>query len=193
MTTGPKLDRYIDIRLLPDPEFPATVLMNALFAKLHRALVTLKTDQIGVSFPDVENVDRGLGERLRVHGDAQMLQRLMELGWLTGLSDLLKVSAARQVPASAHHRTVRRVQAKSSPERLRRRWMKRKGLSEEQAREIIPDSAAERLDLPYLTLTSRSTGQRFRLFIEHGPLLTAPIPGCFSRYGLSSKATVPWF
>jgi CRISPR-associated endonuclease Csy4 len=30
---------YLDIQVQPDPEFPAAHLMNALFAKLHRALV----------------------------------------------------------------------------------------------------------------------------------------------------------
>ena len=34
------MDHYLDIRLLPDPEFPAPLLMNALFTKLHRALVS---------------------------------------------------------------------------------------------------------------------------------------------------------
>ena len=34
------MNYYWEIRVLPDPEFKETVLMNALFAKLHRALVS---------------------------------------------------------------------------------------------------------------------------------------------------------
>lgn len=187
------MDHYLDIRLLPDPEFVSTVLMNALFAKLHRGLSDLGTNRIGVSFPDVERAERGLGNRLRIHGNAEELEPLMALPWLTGMADHVRVGSARQVPAAVRYRSVYRVQAKSSPERLRRRWMRRKGLSEEEARQAIPDSMAERLDLPFVTLTSRSTGQRFRLFIKHGPLRDSPVPGCFSSYGLSRVATVPWF
>lgn len=187
------MDRYFDIRLRPDPEFPATVLMNALFAKLHRALVTLETDRIGVSFPEVEETSYGLGGRLRLHGEAEELERLMGLSWLAGMRDHVRISPVGRVPPSARHRIVRRVQAKSSPERLRRRWMRRKGLSAEEARRLLPDEVAERLELPFVTLTSQSTGQRFRLFIEHGPLLDFPQEGTFTRYGLSRGATVPWF
>jgi len=188
------MDRYLDIRLRPDPEFPATVLMSALFAKLHRGLVTLATERIGVSFPEVEkDTVVGLGERLRLHGAAAELERLMALPWLTGMEELTHIGAIAAVPDGARHRVVRRVQAKSSPERLRRRWMKRKGLSEKEARRAVPDSVAERLDLPYVVLTSRSTGQRFRLFIDHGPLRETPREGRFTRYGLSRGTTVPWF
>ena len=188
------MDRYLDIRLRPDPEFPATVLMSALFGKLHRGLVTLATDRIGVSFPEVERETVvGLGERLRLHGAAAELERLMVLPWLAGMEELVHVGAITAVPNGARHRVVRRVQAKSSPERLRRRWMKRKGFSEKEARRAVPDSVAERLDLPYVVLTSRSTGQRFRLFIEHGPVRATPRDGRFNSYGLSRSGTVPWF
>lgn len=32
------MDHYLDLRVLPDPEFNTEMLMAALFAKLHRAL-----------------------------------------------------------------------------------------------------------------------------------------------------------
>ena len=32
------MDHYIEIRVLPDPEFSEEMLMSALVAKLHRAL-----------------------------------------------------------------------------------------------------------------------------------------------------------
>ncbi len=187
------MDHYLDIRLRPDPEFTATVLMSALFAKLHRGLVSLGTDGVGVSFPEVEKAPVGLGEKLRLHGTEADLQELMATAWLTGMRDHVQVLPPRPVPRQVRYRTVRRVQAKSSPERLRRRWIRRKGLTEEAARRLVPDTVAERLDLPYVTLTSRSTGQKFRLFIEHGPLLETPVGGRFSSYGLSPTATVPWF
>ena len=71
--------------------------------------------------------------------------------------------------------------------------MKRKSITEAEAREAIPDTVEERLELPFVVLTSQSTGQKFRLFIEHGPLRERPAQGRFSHYGLSRIATVPWF
>jgi CRISPR-associated endonuclease Csy4 len=55
------MDHYLEIRLLPDPEFPATTLMNALFSKFHRGLASHGEGAIGVSFPDVKEAHRGLG------------------------------------------------------------------------------------------------------------------------------------
>lgn len=187
------MDHYVDIRLLPDPEFPPFMLMNALFAKLHRALVDTETVGVGVSFPEHSLQPISLGERLRLHGDAPELARIMSRDWLRGMRDHTEVHGPTNIPAGAVHRAVRRVQAKSNPERLRRRLIKRKGIDPESAREAIPDQAAELLDLPFVTLKSRSSGQTFRLFIEHGPTSPEPTSGRFGQYGLGRGATVPWF
>ena len=185
------MEAYIELQLLPDPEFTATTLMNALFAKLHRGLVSHGEGRIGISFPDVAHF--GLGSRLRLHGQAVDLEKLMSLNWLQGMRDHLICGLLNTVPANARHRLVRRVQAKSSPERERRRLMARKGVSLEAALLAIPDSQAKTLALPYLELASQSSGQRFRLFIEHLPEQSTPMPGTFSAYGLSTQATIPWF
>jgi len=188
------MDRYIDIRLLPDPEFAALVLMNALFAKLHRGLVDHGQGDVGVSFPDIQKRGGNLGARLRLHSSESALVRLMAIGWLQGMYDHIELRDIAEVPADAMHRPVRRVQAKSNPERLRRRLMNRKGISHDKAAQAIPDSASERLALPYVTLTSKSTHQQFRLFIKHGPLVSTPALGNFTHYGLSSGiTTIPWF
>lgn len=187
------MDSYIELQLLPDPEFPANMLMNALFAKLHRGLVSSGKGRIGVSFPDVEQKGVGLGVRLRLHGTSADLDRLMSANWLQGMRDHLSTGLISSVPANALHRVVRRVQAKSSPERERRRLIARKGISIEAAAQAIPDSAAEILRLPYVLLTSQSTQQKFRLFVEHLPAQKDAVGGAFSAYGLSSTATVPWF
>lgn len=187
------MDTYIDIRLLPDPEFPPTLLMNALFSKLHRGLVNFGDGSIGVSFPDVREKSRSLGQHLRLHGTAATLEQFMQSGWLKGMNDHLKVSDHCAVPNKVSHRIVRRIQAKSSPERERRRLIAHKGVSEEKARSTIPDEKVKLLDLPYVVLNSQSTGQQFRLFIEHMPEKVEPQLGSFSAYGLSTTATVPWF
>ncbi|WXL26146.1 type I-F CRISPR-associated endoribonuclease Cas6/Csy4 [Ectopseudomonas mendocina] len=187
------MDHYLDLKLLPDPEFAQTQLMSALFSKLHRGLSDLRRDDIGISFPTVKSGTHGLGNCLRVHGTTEALHKLLALNWLTGMRDHVQSSEVSAVPANAKHRVVSRVQVDSNPDRARRRLIKRHGISEEEARQRIPDSAAKRCELPYVAIRSNSSGERFNLFIRHGPLLDRPQPGTFNHYGLSSTATVPWF
>jgi CRISPR-associated endonuclease Csy4 len=189
------MDHYLEIRLLPDPEFVPTILMNALFAKLHRALVDLGSTRIGISFPGLtkDQKCRGVGECLRIHGALDDLHGLMGMPWLTGMRDHTLVHGPEPIPDQVEQCRVRRVQAKSSPVRLRRRLMRRKGLSEEDARRTLPDERAKRLELPYIAIASRSTGQAFRLFIDQQPSATQRMEGDFNHYGLSGTATVPWF
>jgi CRISPR-associated endonuclease Csy4 len=187
------MDHYLDIRLRPDPESAPAQLMGALFSKLHRALVAQHNQHIGISFPSVQTAPPWLGDRLRLHGDQAALAGLMALNWLAGMRDHVHATAVLAVPPKARFRVVSRVQAKSNPERLRRRQMRRHGLDAAQALVRVPDTAAERLDLPYVQLRSQSTEQSFRLFIRHGELLDTASPGDFSAYGLSATASIPWF
>lgn len=188
------MDSYVDVRVLPDPEFTSSTLMNALFSKLHRVLADLKSTGIGVSFPEVDQKVPGLGRLLRLHGARSTLDELMKMNWLQGMRDHVNVAELKPVPPNPAYVVVRRVQAKSNPERLRRRLMKRHNISEEEARQRIPDTVAgERLKLPFISLKSQSTRQRFRIFIEHLQSSEQQMDGSFNAYGLSAFATVPWF
>ena len=187
------MDHYIDLRLLPDPEFAQPYLMGALFSKLHRALVAQRSQHIGISFPALQTEPPWLGDRLRLHGDNIALTGLMASNWLASMRDHVHVTAVLAVPLTVRYRVVSRVQAKSNPERQRRRQMRRHGLDAAQALERLPDTAAERLDLPYVQLHSQSTEQSFRLFIRHGQLVGTATAGLYSAYGLSAIATIPWF
>lgn len=185
---------YLDIRLRSDPEFPAYQLLNALYAKLHRALVQLDSRDIGISFPGHSEAPPCLGTHVRLHGPSGALDKLMATPWLGGMRDHLLVSSVSVVAAVTQHRKICRVQAKSNPERLRRRAIRRHGLDDATARQRIPDIASESLRLPFVQLGSRSTGQAsFPLFIQHGPCQPEPTPGHFNSYGLSKGATIPWF
>lgn len=187
------MDYYIDIHLRPDPEFGASLLLGALFNKLHRALVALDSNHIGISFPDHSTHPRTLGDHVRIHGREDALHGLMDTNWLQGMRDHVSVSAVSAVPELHQHRVVRRVQPKSNADRIRRRYMKRHQVSEEQARETIPETVVRPIELPYVSIRSQSTAQAFCLFVEHLALQEKPVEGKFSSYGLSTTATVPWF
>lgn len=187
---------YIDITILPDPEFSHAHLIGALLSKLHRALVQRGAGDIGVSFPMHVNAPvtkRTLGPIVRLHGTPHALQALDAMNWLKGMRDHIALSSVLEVPAGASHRQVLRRQFKTSAERLRRRRMQRKGETAEQAAEAIPLHVERKPNLPFANLRSLSTGQTFALFVEHGPELPQPLPGSFNTYGLSQGTTIPWF
>ncbi|MBU2551650.1 MAG: type I-F CRISPR-associated endoribonuclease Cas6/Csy4, partial [Proteobacteria bacterium] len=121
------MDHYIDFRILPDPEFKVPTLLNALFAKFHWAVTDLNGRQFGVSFPHYHNSSPHLGDCLRVHAGAQNLVHLMSMNWLAGMRDHLSHGSVETVPVGVPHCRVRRVQPRSSAERLRRRCIKRHG------------------------------------------------------------------
>lgn len=187
------MDYYVEIRLRPDPEFGAHLLMNALISKLHRALSELQSEDIGISFPDYQLSPRELGKRLRIHGSESRLQQLMEKQWLTGMADHIECSGIEKVPSVTQHCVVRREQVKSNVERLRRRRMKRKGETYEQAVAAIPQEVEQKSKLPFATLNSRSNGEVFKLFVDQRVTGAEPKTGQFNSYGLSQGATVPWF
>lgn len=187
------MDAYLEIKLLPDPEFPVNFLMGALYGKLHRALVVLESSEIGVSFPGYSQSPRSMGDCLRLHGTQAILSQLMAQNWLKGMSDHIQCSDILPTPEAVKYRTVSRRQFKTNSERLRRRRMKRKGETWDQVVAAIPDTVERKPDLPYVHLRSKSTEQSFALFIQQGELREEPTSGKFNTYGLSHQATVPWF
>ena len=187
------MSHYLDIHLLPDPDLPAHVLLSALYAKLHRALVDLQTGEIGITFPAYQSSPPSLGDRLRLVGPASALDELISSSRLGGMRDHLRREPVAVVPATAEHRRLCRLQAKGNPARLRRRQMKRHGLTEEEALARVPDTAVELLRLPFLQVRSASTGQAFRLFLKLGAPQPEVSEGRFNAHGLSSSRTVPWF
>ena len=184
------MTHYIEIKLLPDQEFSSSLLMNALFAKFHRALVEAGHGEVGVSFPQA---NKTLGDTIRLHGAKVALERLMEIKWLKGLTDYTHVTEIAAVPYNCKYRVVKRVQAKSSVERLYRRSVKKGWLSAEEAEVKMNAGKEQQFKLPYILLKSRSTEQSFRLFIQHGKASDSPVSGEFSAYGLSDVATIPCF
>jgi CRISPR-associated endonuclease Csy4 len=184
---------YAELRVRENPEISTQVILNMLFEKLHLILAEQGRSDVGISFPDVKNGQKNLGKIIRLHGEKNTLDDVLSHPLAERMGDYAEVGRTRKTPDNTDYCVVSRVQAKSSPERLRRRSMKRHGISMEQAIEKIPDSAAEMLELPFITLSSRSTGQKFRLYIRHKKADAESENKVFSSYGLSPVSTVPWF
>ncbi len=184
---------YIDLRVVPDPESSTAQLFGALYDRLHLALVQQRRDDIGVSFPMYSINPRAIGDVLRLHGSDNALKQLMQTDWLKGMRDHVRLTEITPAPADASHRTVHRRQFKTNAERLRRRRMRRKGETEQQAAEAIPTTMEQRPSLPHVHLHSHSTAQPFCLFIALGALSEKAAFGPFNSHGLSRTSTIPWF
>jgi len=185
------MDHYLDIQLVPNAELPTHVMLSVVYGHLHRVLARDGRRDVGVSFPNVGRA--GLGDVLRLHGSLDALLTMVPDAWLRGARDYIRWNGPEKVPARTLHCAVRRVQAKSSPERLRRRQIRRHGWTQDEARERIPDRTAVRLQDPFVRLYSTSTGQAFLLFVRHEAPQALAVQGTFNSYGLSRTATVPWF
>lgn len=192
------MNHYIDLKISENPDISAPHVMGTLYMSLHLALGRSGITDVGVSFPGADARKPSIGSHLRVHGSQATLENLMASKWLHGLSSLLRVSGIQEVPADAKFRTVKRVQGikNSNIQRLRRRLGEREGVTEDVARERIPESLMTKLNLPYIGARSASSGQVFNIHIEQGPVLSEAKTGTFTSYGLSDHATrptVPWF
>lgn len=187
------MTHYIDIKMVPPAEVSVPVVLNKVFSRFHKALVQEEGLELAISFP-AEKKQKGspLGDILRIHGSEKELKFFMETNWLGGMKDYVKFGMVKSVPSNAEHVVVRRVQVKSNAERVRRRQIKRHGLTEEEAREKISDSLEKRIKEPYINVKSTSTGNSFRLFIRQEKV-SEPRLGGFNKYGLSKGGTVPFF
>jgi len=183
------MNHYTDISILPDPEFPATVLMNSLYTKLHRVLCDLNSTRIGVSFPQHKIM---LGNVLRIHGAVDDLTELQQKDWLGGMAGYCQVSSIGDVPTGVKHRVIRRKQATMSHSKLNR-LLKRGSITQDEITQYKARMFANGLDEPYIELQSGSNGRRHRRYIDLGPLLDKPVAGVFDQFGLSKTGTVPWF
>ncbi|MDF2867620.1 MAG: csy4 1 [Gammaproteobacteria bacterium] len=191
------MNHYLEIRLLPDPEFGPSLLLNALYNKLHLALAKLNCNDLGVSFPHYRqsNPDKSmhpLGERIRIHGTRERIEELMAINWLSGMRDHVRIGSIHPVPNKVNYVIYRRVQFKSSVERIRRRHMRRHNLGYEEVARLIPENIEQSSDLPFITLRSQSTKQYFKLFIQQQEIPNST-QGNFNTYGLSTGTTVPLF
>lgn len=183
------MDSYIEIQLKPDAEMREAELSSKVFTKFHKALVGLKTNQIGISFPQV---NLKLGRVFRIHGDASLLNDLQGLNWLGPLNGYCKLSDILTVPENTQHRIVSEKRSNLSKAKLRR-LIVRGSIDKEGEKRYKVKMLSQGFNNPYLDLFSSSTEQIHRKFFEFSDLKSEPVNGTFDSYGLSKVATIPWF
>lgn len=183
------MNHYLNITLRPDAEMPSTILMNAIYTKLHKLLFDLQSHDIGVSFPKFNIL---LGDTLRIHGSEADLKKLHNQGWLGGMNGYCQIGEIKQVPANSKYRVISRKQTTMSQSKLRR-LQKRGSIKDDDIKNYKAKMFTKGLSNPYIELVSASNGHKHRRYIEFGELQDCPIEGSFDFFGLSKTATVPWF
>lgn len=204
---------YQEITLLHNPEIPCHFLWEKLFQQIHLALVknkiispNLKNDsgkpleysEYGISFPQYDAQLNALGCKLRVFAETdERLKCLNLLHWLERLHDYCRCTPIEPIPQGVRYARFKRKQFTNNPKRLARRRITRltkQGKHEtlEQALAYYSGHDEKKTRLPFIYLDSKTWKTRLPLFIER-ELVSEPVQGSFSCYGLSKTATVPWF
>jgi len=183
------MNSYIDITFNPDSEMPLNWLVNAVYTKFHKALYDRNFTKIGISFPEYRVT---LGNVLRLHGSEFNLAALQQQNWLGGMSGYCDVSLVLPVPRGVKYRTISRKQANMSQSKLNR-LIKRGSICEGDVSGYKVKMFSQGLDHPYVELISGSNGHSHRRYLHFGGLQDTPEIGEFDQFGLSKKATVPWF
>jgi len=193
------MNYYLDIKIVADEEVPVYFIRNKIYAKLHKALNTLKSSNIGVSFP---NYRVKLGDVVRLHSSQERLVALQALNWLGGLSGYCVVSDILAVPELIEgYRVVSRIRTTMNLKKLEERITYQKAQGELKTDEDVKNYERQykqkmfgsSLDNPYLELQSSSTTQVYRRFIQFGDLSSTITLGKFDEFGLSKSASIPWF
>jgi len=191
------LTHYLDVRLRFDADLHPAHALAALFTRLHLYLARTGAGNIAISFPETIRTAAGkarqLGKVLRLHGTADSLMPLTQATTWGGAATVADIGTVKALPATVQHHRIRRIQVDSNPERLMRRAMKRKGWSEAEARDKYADAKVGTTALPFIAVTSQSTGHPFRLFLDVGMPQAESTEGVFNAYGVSQEATVPYF
>lgn len=183
------MDSYINIRLLPDAEMHEAELISKVFTKFHKALVQLNTNQIAISFPDV---NMSLGKLIRIHGSINLLNDLQGLMWLGALAGYCQVSKILSVPEQVQYRVISAKRHNLSNAKLRR-LIARGSIDKDGEERYKAKMLSQTFENPYLDLFSSSTKQQYRKFFEFSEIQPEPVFGAFDSYGLSDTATIPWF
>lgn len=194
---------FIELSLIPDESVPTGFVMGKVMDVLHLCFVNVQKDlgynPVGLSFPqyrydpEAKGETKGsLGSQIRLYAqDEAHLESLCLKQQLRRFEDYVHVRAIREDAAKLGFACFKRVQCRSSIERLARRRMTRQGESPEQAKQRVQTFKEQQSDLPFAHLHSQSSEQAFRLFIAKQTVPESTGKWQFSSYGLSGTVGVP--
>lgn len=195
------MHHYVEITCLPDEGVSGGFVMGKVMGVLHFSLVNLKnqlgTNPIGISFPEYAHNENGtswIGTKIRLFSrEKEHFEALNLKQQLCRLDDYIHIKGIHSLDRpNIPFATYRRVQFKSSKERLIRRQTKRTGQPDDVVRPQYQRFDEKQTSLPFIHIRSHSSTQSFRLFIQK-EVAVSTHEWLFNTYGLSSTSSVPDF
>lgn len=177
------MNYYLEFKAKPSEDLAPEIIISQAFSLCHLEIVRLKSNVIGVSFPQA---DKSLGDVMRIHGSQSELELIAAK--CSSLLDYCRMTPCREVPSDCSWRLVKRIQPLMSAAKIRR-LMKRGSITEQEATERL--AMPSELSYPYLRLRSSSSNQNFRIFVSQIPTDVPREAPKYSSYGLGGA--VPWF
>lgn len=182
------MKNYIEISIL-DCDINSNFVLSKIYSIIHGFLSRKKMNNVGISFPEYNK--KGLGKKIRLFcDDKSALEEFRNQKQLLGGMDYYKISSVREVPEKIKGYGVFKRSTAKSKRNKALRYSKRHGVSFAESMAFF--SKDKQTNKPYVILKSKSTNNRFSLFISKKEFTNKKI-GIFSEYGLSSDATVPLF
>ena len=194
------MNYYFEITLLSNTDLNLFKLWSKVYQQIHLGLVEMQDKQgkvpIGISFPEYVIGEKYsvLGGKCRLFAQEEATLAKFDVDkCLDRLGDYVHWTSVREVPnAVKGHAIYQRLQPKTSPERLARRYAARHQVDYDEALQHYSGMAPVNTPAPFIRLKSLSSEQSFCLWINK-TTVSEPCIECFSTYGLSAKAMVPEF
>lgn len=189
---------YQDISLLPGADISLHFLWEKVYKQIHLGLVDIQmpdgSSPIGIAFPEYDIKQCQLGAKLRLFSPSQsVLENFNAKRRLNCLNDYVHITSIRDVPGKiTSYIRYKRKQSKSCSERLARRKAKRENIKFEEALQLLNNRQIVFLKIPFIKISSGSSGKNFCIFITQENTLES-ISNGFSCYGLSPTSTLPNF
>ena len=188
------MNYYIEIKLLHDPEIGLGFVWKKVFTQIHLALVEQGSRTVGVSFPGYGDKIFPMGDTVRLFAATQGELEVVDISkWMNRLRDYVTITNVKKVPNDIDaYAQFFRVQVKTGKGRLARRYAKRHDVNYAEAMTHYEQMEEKTLTLPFIMLSSLSSSQEMKLFIERN-ILNEERSGSFNSYGLSREVAVPLF
>lgn len=190
---------YLDIKLLSDQEVTSSFLMEKIMSAFHLIFVETERNngsfKIGIGFPLYNKTKRELGNILRLYADSSfILENAIKDNRIKKFNDYLITSDIKITPETVHgYSQFRRVQFKENKERLVRRFARRHKTDIDLAEKEYVSFSPQKSELPYIVLDSKSSGHRFKLYIDEVYQEKNTGLPVFNSYGLTKTGSLPIF
>jgi CRISPR-associated endonuclease Csy4 len=188
---------YLELRAIPQIEITEVNVINQVMQSLHQIIVNYQGN-IAVSFP-LYNVYKTLGGVIRLFGtEDELLKIEADIQRQSSINDYVILMPISKVPFTGKYLRLKRIQGKNQHtlrrtlKRTQERLSAQGKWSEKVKQDIIKKWSHFHLQYPHLHMHSKSSGQKFILWIKQEKCLE-PASGIFNSYGLSQTATVPDF